>query len=595
MWLLNTSTLRLHEFQSDPPHYAILSHTWENEEVIFQDIGTFAAERKTGYEKIRRFCAQSKKDGLQYAWVDTCCIDKRNFAELSEAINSMFRWYSEAYICYVYLADVHSKETTPALEHSRYFTRGWTLQELLAPSEVVFFNSHWQTLGTKLTLLMELSHITLVPPLVLLHREEIFTASIAQRMSWVSSRETTRIEDRAYSLLGIFQISMPILYGEGIRAFHRLQLEILTGPHDQSIFAWTPIHRGEWTTMLAPSPSCFAPSGDIQTGIQSRRPSQMTSLGLSMRMPILIRQPPGLPIGQPLDKSPGRKSTPQPSVQQRPPQIFALLDCLLFRPDGVSRLVGIPLCEINSKDAGLVYGRDLSKGGAWKIIEPAEVDAARLTDVILAVDSLRWDTPRYNLVPLLVSISLEDDARHLRMLYSQRYNASNPDLDATEKTPSTYVPATAGDAGNVEVSLTGEGKWCACIFECKTETAELVRFLMVFGKWYDRVWSRFRILDIGGRNMAIGNPSVIMNNMAVPMWVTTVQELADPVVSLPFFKDRSNKISPGTSIFLQVIRIIEPSKSSRYLFQLGIEYQQQHVAESTLMRQFDDVLSLYQP
>lgn len=293
MWLLNTDTLRLHEFPSDPPPYAILSHTWGREEVIFHDIGIAGTEKKCGYDKIRRFCAQAKRDGLEYAWIDTCCIDKRNFAEVSEAINSMFRWYTEAHVCYAYLADVDSEDNTTALEHSRYFTRGWTLQELLAPSEVVFFTSDWKSLGTKLTLLSELSRITGVPALVLLHREETFKTSIAQRMAWASSRQTTKIEDRAYSLMGIFRVNMPILYGEGNRALHRLQLEILAGPHDQSIFAWTPISRGIWTTLLAPSPSCFAPSGDIQTGDQTYSLSHTTSLGLSMRLPILVRHPPG--------------------------------------------------------------------------------------------------------------------------------------------------------------------------------------------------------------------------------------------------------------------------------------------------------------
>ncbi len=138
MWLLNTTTLHLHEFHGQPPNYAILSHTWGKEEVSFQEIGISGCEEKEGYQKITRCCAQAKADGLDYAWVDTCCIDKKSSAELSEAINSMFRWYSEAHVCYAYLADVtHTPGRVQStkhpygilLVHSRWFTRGWTLQE----------------------------------------------------------------------------------------------------------------------------------------------------------------------------------------------------------------------------------------------------------------------------------------------------------------------------------------------------------------------------------------------------------------------------------------------------------------------------------
>ncbi|KAF1996946.1 heterokaryon incompatibility [Amniculicola lignicola CBS 123094] len=186
------------EFVGDDviPLYAILSHTWkEGEEVTFQDLKEGTGQDKAGYNKIR-FCGQqAERDGLQYFWVDTCCIDKSNQVVLQDAINSMFRWYQNARECYVYLSDVSTvKRKEPAFRVSRWFTWGWTLQELLALRLVKFFSCEGNYLGDKTTLVQQIHEIT---------------------------------EDRAYSLLGIFDICMPLLYGEGEgKAFRRLQKKI---------------------------------------------------------------------------------------------------------------------------------------------------------------------------------------------------------------------------------------------------------------------------------------------------------------------------------------------------------------------------------
>lgn len=202
-------------------------------------------ELKAGYCKIAYACGQAEKDGFGHVWVDTCCIDKRSSAELSEAINSMFSWYDRAAVCYVYLDDVHSDDYTEGYltwkEHfnnSRWFTRGWTLQELLAPRKVVFYAKGWRLLGTKSSLVRAIEKVTRIDELTLLEPKLIHTASIAQRMSWATHRQTTRVEDRAYSLLGIFKVQMRILYGEGENSFLRLQEEIINRSDDHSIFAW---------------------------------------------------------------------------------------------------------------------------------------------------------------------------------------------------------------------------------------------------------------------------------------------------------------------------------------------------------------------
>ncbi|KAF2423812.1 HET-domain-containing protein [Tothia fuscella] len=226
MTLLNTETLELKEFfGSVIPEYVILSHTWGSEVVTFQELQVQGADtlRKAGYMKIRACCTKAASDGYTYAWIDTCCIDKTSSAELSEAINSMYEWYKKANICYALLQDVPSSKSVD-LNRSKWFTRSWTLQELLAPAVVEFYAADWQEIGTKSTLSAETSRITSISVEVLLGSD--------------MSKQATRIEDGAYCLLGIFQFNMPLLYGEGRRSFHRLQEEILKTSEDYTLFAW---------------------------------------------------------------------------------------------------------------------------------------------------------------------------------------------------------------------------------------------------------------------------------------------------------------------------------------------------------------------
>ncbi|KAF2685037.1 hypothetical protein K458DRAFT_430639 [Lentithecium fluviatile CBS 122367] len=219
------------------PPYAILSHTWQNQEVTFDDFFNNTSKSKAGYNKIW-FCAQqAKRDGLEYFWVDTCCINKANAVEVQDAINSMFRWYQKAAQCYVYLADVSIQKRKadnenfqyswePAFRQSRWFTRGWTLQELLAPLTVTFFSREGNRLGDKKTLERHI-HETTGVPIQALQGAPLHEFSKEDRLSWSKARHTTRKEDKAYSLLGIFGISMVPNYGEGEEnAFRRLHKEI---------------------------------------------------------------------------------------------------------------------------------------------------------------------------------------------------------------------------------------------------------------------------------------------------------------------------------------------------------------------------------
>ncbi|KAK0644599.1 heterokaryon incompatibility protein-domain-containing protein, partial [Cercophora newfieldiana] len=250
MRLINTRTLKLDQFLGRAPPYAILSHTWGNEEVSLQD---FCSEtrraRMKGFAKIQAACQEAERHRLSHIWVDTCCIDKTSSAELGEAINSMYKWYQSSAVCFAYLEDVPvaesktnittsaSKSLDPAFAKSRWFTRGWTLQELIAPQRLHFYDLAWNKVDEKSKITAELQAITGIDEMVLQGAppEEV---SVGRRMSWAASRQTTRQEDVAYSLFGIFNVNLPLIYGEGEKAFLRLQEEILKQIDDHTLFAW---------------------------------------------------------------------------------------------------------------------------------------------------------------------------------------------------------------------------------------------------------------------------------------------------------------------------------------------------------------------
>jgi ankyrin repeat protein len=300
MRLLHTKELdaggfELKEFgEENVPRYAILSHTWGEEEVTFQDMALGGFANKKGYDKIRGCCSLTRVNGYDYAWIDTCCIDKTSSAELSEAINSMYRWYEEADVCYGFLADVPSMVR---FSESRWFTRGWTLQELIAPETMIFLDEAWKELGTRESLKQEISDRTRIPVDVL-SGEGLEGASIAQKMSWAARRNTSRSEDRAYCLMGIFGINMPLLYGEGDRAFIRFQEEIMKVSDDDSIFAWKSKHQSHGS-LLATSPDAFEDAANIvlaRTPFTSTKPMTVSNKGINLELPYMGVGHPGLGV-----------------------------------------------------------------------------------------------------------------------------------------------------------------------------------------------------------------------------------------------------------------------------------------------------------
>ena len=260
MRLLNTTSLTFEEFSGrEVEPYAILSHCWSHsrgqEEPTYQQVlsKSYRAE-SPGWWKVTECCRIARSRGLQWTWIDTVCINKLSSAELSETINCMYTWYQRSVECYVLLDDIpvlNDRNTSQregilrttgllpdGFSLSRWFTRGWTLQELLAPASVRFYDRNGDFIGTRSEMATSISYATGIHPLYLRKAKSIEDASVAQRMSWASRRKTTRTEDTAYALMGLFGVSMPLLYGEGEKAFLRLQLAIVEQSDDGSIFAW---------------------------------------------------------------------------------------------------------------------------------------------------------------------------------------------------------------------------------------------------------------------------------------------------------------------------------------------------------------------
>jgi hypothetical protein len=360
MRLVNTKTIELEEFvDGEVPKYAILSHTWGSGEVTLQELLTLEIRTKPGYDKIRNAAHLAQQDGLEYIWVDTCCIDKTSSAELSEAINSMMKYYELSEVCYAYLVD-SLPGVAPFEKKCKWFTRGWTLQELIAPSRLQFYASDWSYLDTRERLAKRICKITGIEEYLLQRRSPkdqrgqwpsrqrasddlramLDSISIAERMSWASERQTTRIEDTAYCLMGIFGVNMPLLYGEGDRAFFRLQEEIMKYSDDYSILAWNPPrpnspHRrrpqdsaelGQCIGILAASPSQFF-------GCQN-----VTLLGVGKLVPPFSLTNKGLQIELRIEKSKARET-------------LAILPCQLY--DDHTKLLALHL----ARSPEGIYGR----------------------------------------------------------------------------------------------------------------------------------------------------------------------------------------------------------------------------------------------
>lgn len=243
----NTPKPRLEDFtdQASRPPYAIVSHRWQQPEVTYHDLqktdfSSDAEGKRRSWNKLMNARRVAYGLGFSYIWLDSCCVDQKSSAELTESINSMYAWYEEAEVCLAYLADDHSLNRH-SFARSEWHKRGWTLQELIAPTEVLFYLSDWSLRGYRSEMADEISAATRIDANVL-QRQPWFTLSdysAAKILAWAAGRRTSKPEDRAYSLFGLFGVNLPVLYGEGeTKAFWRLQMEIFRCTSDHSLFVW---------------------------------------------------------------------------------------------------------------------------------------------------------------------------------------------------------------------------------------------------------------------------------------------------------------------------------------------------------------------
>ncbi|KAJ8518481.1 hypothetical protein ONZ45_g4467 [Pleurotus djamor] len=286
--------------QNTVARYAIASHRWDRQELAFvdrEDLKSMEMKKQTAYAKFKGLCKAAEASGCRFVWIDTLCIDNTNAPELDESIRSMFSWYRNAYVCIVYLGQSDDESD---IAKDTWFSRGWTLQELLAPKRIQFYSRDWnklgminrcsneaykesspndesnpesdpklhgEDLGSESQLLKNISRVSYVSLEHLIKPLSPCPELAPVAFRYISIRETTRPEDISYCLLGLLDVQMPIAYGEGSeRAFYRLQLACAQSSSDRALFDW----RGEpsrWNSMLACSPKVFKASRSIVQGV----------------------------------------------------------------------------------------------------------------------------------------------------------------------------------------------------------------------------------------------------------------------------------------------------------------------------------------
>ncbi|OJT05919.1 Vegetative incompatibility protein HET-E-1, partial [Trametes pubescens] len=421
-------------------HYAILSHTWrslkDGGEQSYDDIRRLQVAVKdvddppdpySGYnehgtifahpelsKKIKGICKIAREAGFRLIWIDSCCIDKTSSAELSEAINSMFEWYRLSDVCYAYLEDVPDGDNLDHPESrfrcSRWHTRCWTLQELIAPKRVEFLTKSWHVLGTKLGLAITLETITGVDFNILTGQAAVDSASVARRISWAAKRCAARIEDEAYSLMGLFDVHMPPIYGEGRKAFFRLQEEIVRTVPDQSIFAWgvgSSTRLSQYSGLFASSPHDFLHGGDItpvtpsqfalMLGLQGSEdvpPLDCILTPLGVRMQLLCIN---VAANAKVQDTFGREEALQPcwNCESEPWYTHIVAFALLQCQDKRGSLVALPLWEpCEAAGHGMPIGTHMlcdAKWGTGSMHRAVRVTKEDLSEVLQHTSPVRFD------------------------------------------------------------------------------------------------------------------------------------------------------------------------------------------------------------
>lgn len=398
--LVNARTHALETFSSRVPPYAILSHTWGSEEVSLQEWQAGTKTDCEGYHKVLGTCERAVLDGLDYVWVDTCCIDKTNHVELSEAINSMFKWYQDAEVCYVLLSDleVHlhpveqsedetedsndthsmSDNETKEFQRSRYFTRGWTLQEMLAARTVLFFAADGTHLGDLRRLAEIVSDATGIDVALLSGVKSLDDFTIPQKISWASNRKTTKVEDRTYSLLGLLNVSLDLRYGDGEQEFIRLQKEVLKQAHGIHVLAWMGTDGSRLQRLLADRPEDFRCCSGISFDRSVASGAEMweTNRGLRGALPVVRRS-----------RSCGDNAT----------QDLIVLDC--YKAGSSDEVLALPVRRLGNSSGHVefsVQSRQKRNVGSFPYHRLDKVTFVEYAEVRVENVSIMWDDKNGN-------------------------------------------------------------------------------------------------------------------------------------------------------------------------------------------------------
>ncbi|KAI0672185.1 hypothetical protein C8Q78DRAFT_732543 [Trametes maxima] len=496
-------------------------------------------------EKIRMACAVAREAGHQYLWIDTCCIDKRSSSELSEAINAMYEWYSQSSVCFVFLSDVGRDDDPRAKEsefsRSRWFTRGWTLQELIAPQAVVFLSKDWRYIGTKITLLNALSDITYIPTDILSHRKPLTQYSVAQRFSWASERDTTKEEDAAYCMMGLFGVYMPILYGEGGNAFVRLQEHILmTPPYDQTIFAWMryitltedkrmqPLHledlrpspgralttdymiasgpaeqarfaNSKLLCALCPAEFCLC---DLTTSLQPEQLSER--LGIALPWPTYTPTPFGIRTTLPLIPLDDRPSCElgigDPFSVHAENWYVAILACENKAASQEDHLLGV-LCSL---PLGSTSDEDDEMGPALDAPLPVLFGGFQVSTESLPDSDMRrgWRKPSFRCIILsLAEIAAVRSSIRVEEVYISM-RPSEMDLAVTHRFKKALAPAFPYRASNIPVSLR-IAPWCGSYLRDQGYTVIQSELRYLGREREPYPWCQFTLVSKDGMQLAV--------------------------------------------------------------------------------------------
>ncbi|KAK0653041.1 heterokaryon incompatibility protein-domain-containing protein [Cercophora newfieldiana] len=496
MRLINTATMKLEEFVNarNCPKYAILSHRWLDEEITYHEYqdGAKLQQKPESLEKIRSACKLARSRQHNYIWIDTCCIDKSSSAEISEAVNCMFAWYRAAEICFAYMSDVQpgynvvemlesarmdeldqTPEPTPLLHvpfhKSEWFTRGWTLQELIVPSEVEFFAYDWSRIGTRSEMAPIITKACGVDAYALTPGVDLNWVSVARKMYWASKRTTTRDEDLAYCLLGLFDVNMPLVYGEGAaRAFLRLQEEIVKRSSDQSIFAWDHHWQPHDTTCrggpFAPSPKAFEATGkSISLSRKSMRYDETIEVAnTAMSLVLALEEDPFLQLGTgAVSHSDILHSTRDIKMSST----RAALDCL-FGPKPGTRFILHVSVEKDARGLGCIILGSLCLSEAQKVDTSRWIPTQVSLRSFAATSGISLERP--SLHPYHVSIELDSDLSFLDAFPRPIWDERTSSLLVTGRYPTRCLsleqhPFYLGGMVLIRLKSDPRGRECLCL------------------------------------------------------------------------------------------------------------------------------------